>query len=77
MDVSNVKSYFVGKYDVTWNPETAEISFVEVTEDAVEEIGVDNGEATYFTLQGVKVMEPANGLYIKVVNGKANKVIVK
>lgn len=78
VDVSNVKSYFVGKYDVTWNPETAEISFVEVIEDnAVEEIGVDNGETTYFTLQGVKVIEPANGLYIKVVNGKANKVIVK
>lgn len=43
--------------------------------------GVESVEATeaaeYFTLQGVKVLNPENGIYIKVQNGKATKVIVK
>lgn len=34
-------------------------------------------EAVYFTIQGVKVAEPANGLFIKVQGGKASKVLVK
>ncbi|MCM1474704.1 MAG: hypothetical protein NC036_00455 [Muribaculaceae bacterium] len=42
--------------------------------EAIE--GVET-EAEYFTLQGVKVANPENGLYIKVVNGKATKVLVK
>ncbi|MCM1475963.1 MAG: hypothetical protein NC036_06935 [Muribaculaceae bacterium] len=35
------------------------------------------GEATYFNLQGVKVVNPANGIFVKVVNGKASMVTVK
>lgn len=30
----------------------------------------------YFNLQGVKVAQPANGIYVKVVNGKATKVVI-
>ncbi|MDE5774319.1 MAG: starch-binding protein [Muribaculaceae bacterium] len=30
----------------------------------------------YFNLQGVKVAEPSNGIYVKVVNGKASKVMI-
>lgn len=37
----------------------------------------EEGEAVYYTLQGVKVAEPESGLYIKVVNGKAEKVLVR
>ena len=36
-----------------------------------------NGEAIYFNLQGTRVANPEQGLYIRVVNGKASKVIVK
>lgn len=36
----------------------------------------EEGEATYFTLQGVKVDNPAHGIYIKVLNGKATKVVL-
>lgn len=43
---------------------------------AVEGITVDNNApAAYYTLQGVRVSEPANGLYIVVKDGKATKVI--
>lgn len=43
---------------------------------AVNEITVDNNApAAYYTIQGVRVSEPANGLYIVVKDGKATKVI--
>lgn len=48
--------------------------------DAVSDIAVDEaeGEAVYYNLQGVRVAgEPANGIYLKVANGKASKVLVK
>ncbi|MDE6217865.1 MAG: hypothetical protein K2F64_02565 [Muribaculaceae bacterium] len=41
--------------------------------DAIEVEGV----AEYYTLQGVKVANPENGIFVKVVNGKASKVCVK
>lgn len=37
----------------------------------------NNGEEIYYTLQGVKVVNPAQGLFIRVANGKATKVILK
>lgn len=48
--------------------------------NAVSDIAVDEaeGEAVYYNLQGVRVAgEPANGIYVKVANGKASKVLVK
>ncbi len=48
----------------------------DVGVDAIE--AVEEGEATYYNLQGVKVNgKLANGVYLKVVNGKASKVLVK
>lgn len=44
---------------------------------AVESVEVEEGEAVYYNLQGVKVANPENGMYIKVVNGNASKVLVK
>ncbi|MCM1368887.1 MAG: hypothetical protein NC204_00770 [Candidatus Amulumruptor caecigallinarius] len=44
----------------------------------VEGITVDaeaEGEAVYYNLQGVRVAEPTKGIYIRVVNGKAKKVM--
>ena len=37
----------------------------------------ENAPATYYNLQGVKVNNPANGIYIKVQGSKASKVFVK
>ena len=43
---------------------------------AVENIEIDNnGVAEYFNLQGVRVAQPENGLYIVVKDGKATKAI--
>lgn len=48
----------------------------EGTEDpnGVAAIEAD-GEAVYFNLQGVRVAQPEKGLYIRVANGKATKVV--
>ena len=45
----------------------------------VADIAVDNadGEAVYYNLQGVRVDNPDRGVYVKVANGKAEKVLVK
>lgn len=41
----------------------------------VETIEVE-GDAEYYTLQGVRVARPENGIYVKIQNGKASKVIL-
>lgn len=46
--------------------------------DGVEGVVVENNASTtYYTLQGVRVANPENGLFIVVKDGKANKVFVK
>lgn len=44
---------------------------------SVINLTVADEEAEYYTLQGVKAANPSNGIYVKVVNGKASKVLVK
>ncbi len=44
---------------------------------AVELINGENEAPVYYTLQGEKVETPAEGIYIRVQNGKATKVLVK
>ena len=42
----------------------------------VDSIEVENdGEAVYFNLQGVRVDNPENGIFVRVANGKAVKVV--
>lgn len=59
----------------------AEVTFSNdeyIPESGVNGIAVEeNGVATYFNLQGVRVNDAQNGLYIVVKNGKAQKVLVK
>lgn len=43
----------------------------------VESIATEEGAPEYYTLQGVKVANPENGIYVKVCAGKASKVLVK
>ena len=43
----------------------------------VDTIGAeDNGEAVYYNLQGVRVMNPEKGIFIKVANGRSEKVVL-
>ncbi len=39
--------------------------------------GAENAPAVYYNLQGVKVVNPENGVFIKVQGNKASKVLVK
>ncbi|MCM1153289.1 MAG: hypothetical protein NC328_06520 [Muribaculum sp.] len=45
------------------------------TNTAVGSIDVDTAKAEYYNLQGVKVANPENGIFVKVVGGKAVKVV--
>lgn len=66
-----------GNYTFTFNPETLVLTVTANSADGVAEIGVAEGEAEYFNLQGARVENPAAGIYVKVLNGKATKVVVK
>lgn len=47
------------------------------TPTAVEEIeGAEGAEAVYYNLQGTRVYNPERGIFIKVTNGKTQKVIL-
>ena len=50
------------------NVEAAAIEAVEIEADA---------EAVYYNLNGVRVAEPTDGIYIKVIGGKASKIMIK
>lgn len=87
VDASGCKSYKVptgteaGKYlvHVYLNKDNA-TPYVTLFKDGstVSVAGIEaDGEAAYYTLEGLKVAEPTNGLYIKVVNGKATKVLIR
>lgn len=52
------------------------ISYTAVVESGIEAIETE-GEAEYFNLQGVRVANPGHGLFIRIQNGKAEKVLVK
>ena len=79
LDVQSGKSYnltYIAKDTKTGlesEPKTVSIS----TTTGIAAIEAENGTAEYFTLQGVRVAEPTNGIYIRVANGKATKVTVK
>lgn len=66
--------------DVALEPVLLVINVIQ-SEDDQPGSGIEAVEAAedaeYFTLQGVKVVNPEKGIYIKVVNGKATKVTVK
>lgn len=56
----------------------ANVFFYKATSTGIEAVATeDNGTAEYFDLQGRKVANPAAGLFIKVVNGKATKVSLR
>lgn len=64
-----------------WNP-FADFKLEQVVEGAgVDDVVVDeadeNAPVEYYNLQGVRVENPANGLYIKVQGKKATKVLLR
>lgn len=43
----------------------------------VETVGFEDGEAAYYNLQGIQVKNPKQGIYLKVINGKTSKVVIR
>lgn len=58
------------------NSITVTYKITEANTDGVEAIEAAEAEAEYYTLQGVKVANPTEGIYVKVANGKATKVVL-
>lgn len=60
------------------NATNAHVYKMTAKESGLDSIAVEEGEATYFNIQGIQVSEPVPGqLYIKVQGDKATKVIFK
>lgn len=58
--------------------QNASISDIELPASGIEAINVDNNvPAEYYNLQGIKVSNPATGIYIRVQGNQASKVFVK
>lgn len=64
-------------YSSTQNINTIAVVATSKIETGVAELETEAANAVYFTLQGVRVENPQQGLFIKVQNGKASKVLVK
>lgn len=71
-----------GTYDfkVTFNADKTITLDSKMHASGVENVGIDADDeaaAEYFNLQGVRVENPSNGVYIRRANGKVSKVFVK
>lgn len=65
------------KIDVMWNNIPINVTFTS-DKAGISDITVDdNAEVEYYRLDGVKVSEPSNGIYIRRQGNKVTKVIVK
>lgn len=73
---------YLAKGDNVWeNPIdiTCKLSKPEEPEEpnAVESIYATGSNTTYYDINGNKIANPAKGIYVKVADGKATKIIVK
>lgn len=66
-----------GKYNVTLDLTTMKMKLANATSSVDDIEAVDEVPALYYNLQGVRVAQPAAGLYIKVSGSKVEKVYVK
>lgn len=63
-----------GVYDITWDYNNQVVTFKLNVDTAVESVAADDIETVYYNLQGVKVENPRNGIFIKVVGDHVEKV---
>lgn len=63
-----------GEYSIKWDFNTSTVTFTLLRATGVEGIAADSEDAVYYNLQGVKVANPTNGIYVKVVGNNAQKV---
>ncbi|MCM1152383.1 MAG: hypothetical protein NC328_01850 [Muribaculum sp.] len=65
-----------GNYDAVFNLYDMTIVFSKAGETGIAAIDAEEGEAVYYNMQGVRVAEPKNGVFVKVIGKKAAKVAV-
>ena len=63
--------------DVVWEGLPIVCTFTTKMATSIQDIVVEDAAVEYYNLQGVKVANPSNGVFIRVANGKATKVLVK
>ena len=63
--------------DVLWEGTPIVCTFSTKMATSIGSIVVEDAVVEYYNLQGVKVANPSNGVFIRVANGKATKVLVK
>lgn len=67
---------FAGKVKMTVNLNDKTVKFeAETKQDSIEAIEAESADAVYYNLQGVRVANPENGIFIKVAGKKVEKVI--
>lgn len=66
-DKADMGNYFQINSNVTYESDPTAVEVIEAVE----------ADAVYYTLQGIEVKNPAHGIYVKVLNGKATKVAIK
>ena len=71
-----ILSYNTGAGVYTSNT-TTNVNVFSLTGIGTEEIVNDNIDVEYYNLQGVKVVNPSNGLYIKKQGNKVTKIYIK
>ncbi|MCH5214598.1 MAG: hypothetical protein J1E97_05340 [Muribaculaceae bacterium] len=69
-------SDFEGTIRLTLNDSDAVATFTSTTDGVAEVEAAAEGEAVYYNLQGVRVLNPERGVYVRVLNGKAEKVVL-
>lgn len=66
-----------GNYLFTLDLNAMTLTVINNCPVAIKEIEAAEDATVYYNMQGVRVLNPAEGMYVKVVNGKATKVVVK
>lgn len=70
-----INTVTIGKTATGNNPAIKTLTVYYTDEAGVDGVIADDTEAVYFNLQGVRVLNPDRGIFVKVANGKATKVI--
>ena len=77
---ATIKADLSGEYDVRFDANTGELTLTPASGNptAVENIAAEpDASVEYYNMQGIRVANPENGLYIVKHGNKVSKVIVK
>ncbi len=75
----NIPAWETGILDITVDLANMKVQFKHIDDSGVSSIATDNAAAEYYTINGIRMNSNSltPGLYIKRVNGKTEKVIIR